>query len=404
MAREPAPHNAASSKEPIYEGKTLSAWVAQSKQKDSATRQFAISGLRHFGPAGVPAIAELLNDERGDVRREASETLGKLGPEAKSAVPALIESCRTGDYYLVDANVESLRKIGPAAVPAIAGLLGDKEKEIRLAAARALGKMGADAVSAVPILQDRVKECDDSVSDAAASSLARIGLSAVPTLAGLLKDKDWFVRWRAAWTLRGMGSRANSAAPALVSLLADGNVIVREAAAEALGRIGAVNVPVLTAMLKDKDASVRYAAAKSLGKTDKEAEAIAHELVYFGNDTGVFRSNISSDAECRALYARECEKSWDSLMREAGAAKEGLVLESRPNVVARWYGFQIGLIVSLKNVGDLPFGGWWTSVDALPSIFSDIYGDGFGPQPSVFIRNSKNEFVELSGGGHRRVF
>ena len=112
--------------------------------------------------------------------------------------------------------------------------------------------------------------------------------------------------------------------------------------------------PALADLLKDKDASVRYAAARSLGKTDAEAKAIAHDLVYVGRD-----------AEHRARYARQSQECWDSLMREAGEAKEGLVLEARPNTPSPSSGEERGLIISLKNVGDLPFEAGWVCLSPL---------------------------------------
>ena len=186
--------------------------------------------------------------------------------------------------------------------------------------------MGTEAAPAAPTLVGLVKEGGDS-SYGATSALAAIGPAAIPGLNGLLKDRDWYIRWTAAWTLRDMGQRAKTAAPALVPLLADENAMVREAAAEALGKVGATTTPALAALLKDRDASVRYVAARWLGKTDAEAKAIANDSVYVGRD-----------AEHRARYARQSQDSWDSLMREAGEAKEGLVLEARPAILHRRQG------------------------------------------------------------------
>ncbi len=315
------------------------------------------------------------------------EALGNLGSKAKMAIPALVESCRNDDYYLVTIYLDSLRKIGPPALPAITGLLGDKRPEIRSYALYALEQMGTEAAPAAPTLVGLVKEGGDS-SYGATSALAAIGPAAIPGLNGLLKDRDWYIRWTAAWTLRDMGQRAKTAAPALVPLLADENAMVREAAAEALGKVGATTTPALAALLKDRDASVRYVAARWLGKTDAEAKAIANDSVYVGRD-----------AEHRARYARQSQDSWDSLMREAGEAKEGLVLEARPSDPSPSSGDQCGLIISLTNVGDLPFDAGWVCLDPLATALRGVGGAMCGPQPSVFIRNSKNEFVELSGEG-----
>jgi HEAT repeat protein len=48
--------------------------------------------LALFGPkavVAVPALIDALADENGSVRDHAATTLGKIGPGAKAAVPAL---------------------------------------------------------------------------------------------------------------------------------------------------------------------------------------------------------------------------------------------------------------------------------------------------------------------------
>ena len=87
-------------------------------------------------------------------------------------------------------------------------------------------------------------------------------------------------------------------------------------------------------------------------------------------------------------------------MREAGEAQEGLVLEARLGAASLWSLGQRNLIISLKNVGDLPFEPGWVCLDPLASVLRGIGENQMtGPQPSVFIRNSNNEFVELSKEG-----
>ena len=114
-----------------------------------------------------------------------------------------------------------------------------------------------------------------------------------------------------------------------------------------------------------------------------------------------FRFNISSDAECRALYARECEKSWDSLMREAGAGEGGTWFWNRdPTLWPGGMGFRLAWSFRSRTWAICRLADGGSSVDALSSIFSDIYGAcGLALSLSVFIRNSKNEFVELAAEG-----
>jgi len=91
-------------------------------------------------------LARLLGDPSPEVRARLIETLGELGPLAAPAVP---EAIRLLDGPLRRDAAELLRKIGrpaKAAAPRLAELLEkDKDPEVRLAAAGALGGMGREA-------------------------------------------------------------------------------------------------------------------------------------------------------------------------------------------------------------------------------------------------------------------
>ena len=76
-------------------------------------------------------------------RKHAAETLGKIGPEAKDAIPSLVE------------------------------LLKDPEEVVRKAAARALGQIGWAAKDAVPKLVALLKDTHDYVRQVAARRLGR---------------------------------------------------------------------------------------------------------------------------------------------------------------------------------------------------------------------------------------
>ena len=83
----------------------------------------------------------------------------------------------------------------------------------------------------------RLKSKNWQVRQAAAEALGRIGSKeAVPHLIEALKDEDWNVRFKAAEALGEIGSK--EAAPHLIEALKDENLNVRKAAAEALGEIG----------------------------------------------------------------------------------------------------------------------------------------------------------------------
>src|SRR5205823_4902352 len=107
--------------EPSSEGKSLSEWVKLLKGGDFGERQKAALALGKMGPkakAAVPALIDALKDKKDRVRRFSAKALGDVGPEAKAAVPALIEALRDDQvramagYALKRIDPEAAKKAG----------------------------------------------------------------------------------------------------------------------------------------------------------------------------------------------------------------------------------------------------------------------------------------------------
>ena len=93
--------------------------------------------------------------------------------------------------------------------------LRDKDSSVRRGATKALGRMGAEAKGAVPVLNEVLKDQDAVVRSNAAEALGNIGSEAsgaIPALKEALKDKDSFVRRNAEKALKNIKrERKNSA-------------------------------------------------------------------------------------------------------------------------------------------------------------------------------------------------
>jgi hypothetical protein len=74
--------------------------------------------------------------------------------------------------------------------------------------------------------------------DAAADALGRIGAAAVPALADALQSSDPDTRLKAVEVLGRMGPNAQAAVPELTRLLDDPDERIRKAAARTIGQIG----------------------------------------------------------------------------------------------------------------------------------------------------------------------
>lgn len=237
-------------------------------------------------------LTKLIEDLSGPdvaVRTNVANTLNKMGPKAKSAVPELIK-------LLSEDNVDDIRKlaafvlggIGPdakSAAPELIKLLSDDNiDEVREFAAYALGQIGPEARSAVPELTKLLSEPGNKLRERAAKALSVIGKSAVAGSAvstrtasevqawlAQLKSSNAQERRKAAFELGG--AKAAEAVEPLLELLDDESEKVCGTAALALGRIGDKRaLTPLIERLEDESAYVRASAAKALGSLgDKRA-------------------------------------------------------------------------------------------------------------------------------------
>jgi HEAT repeat protein len=133
---------------------------------------------------------------------------------------------------------------------------------------------GAD----VRALTDKLKSKDNEVRRAAAKELGELGAeasSAAPALSKALKDNDVFVRRFAAESLGAIGPEAKDAIPALAKAMNDSRKEVQLAVVEALGKMGPESTKALTDAVKDtaKDGAVRSKAAQGLAKIGMEARS-----------------------------------------------------------------------------------------------------------------------------------
>ena len=88
--------------------------IAALKDKDEGVRGGAAIALGKIGPAAkdaVPALITAIKDKHQNVRWRAAEALGKIGPVAKVAVPALNEALTDENEDVRVAAVQALDKI-----------------------------------------------------------------------------------------------------------------------------------------------------------------------------------------------------------------------------------------------------------------------------------------------------
>ena len=191
---------------------------------------------------GLHIIARGLRDPLVANRLAAVEFLESLEDAAKPAIPVLVEALGDPNRFIRWAAARALGKMGPErtglVVPAVATLLRDRDVDVAKQAAWTLQVYGDKAVAAVPALAQAAALGDPEVCIAAMTSLSTmspaVAAPAVPALITAVANRDYDVRKAAAETLGKIGSRAREAVPALRVALRDDNASVRRAASDAI--------------------------------------------------------------------------------------------------------------------------------------------------------------------------
>lgn len=151
----------------------------------------------------------------------------------------------------------------PEELEALVARLADPSWRVRAAAVERLTSVEGPS-PALPLLLDRlVGEGGIGEREAAAAALGRIGAPAVPGLVERLQSADGELRQAAAGVLGVIADRRSL--PPLVARLADADANVRAAVADALGRIGGPDaIAALHAAVDSDDRPLRSAALQAL--------------------------------------------------------------------------------------------------------------------------------------------
>lgn len=207
--------------EPVYQGKSLRAWLVQLEDADSQVeRDKAAAAVRQIGTNAIPTLLQMLREEespfittflawRGgwynpfeihiwggpsDVAQRAAAGFDELGPAAASAVPELARMLDQNiSRECTSCIVEALGEIGPDAKGAVPSLLRaavsaktwEHYREFK-----ALGQIHAEPCSVLPVLLGVISNAPKDRIDAVAAlgQFRGDAKPAVPALVALLND------------------------------------------------------------------------------------------------------------------------------------------------------------------------------------------------------------------------
>jgi HEAT repeat protein len=295
--------------EPDFRGRPLGFWVGRLRAPDPDSRREAVFALGEIGSAAAPAVPALLEalahaepvpagpdptlwpeslggtwelhtDPRflsaPGAKGEIAGALGRIGPAARAALPALLELMKEPNRALRFAAARAAGHMGDAAVPDLAAALRHRNAGFREAAVRALGEVGVAHAGSAGAILNALGDEDRRVRKMAVRFALQMGPEMAPALVAGLKEK---ARAGAAWALCLCGEEGRRI---VREALEQGDKAVRRAACEALGDYHEVvegTVPALVPMLKDEDARMRAAAARALGRADSDRMKAMSALV-----------------------------------------------------------------------------------------------------------------------------
>ncbi len=158
----------------------LPALTAATNDAHPGVRAVAVQAVARVGQGDPASVAALRDALRGggdaDYRWKAARALGRLGPQAKDAVPGLVTAVADENGHVRREAIIALGRIGGSAeaagAPALLRALEDPDPEIRRAAATALGRV--QAAAARPALTRHLADEDEAVRTAAQRAIEKL--------------------------------------------------------------------------------------------------------------------------------------------------------------------------------------------------------------------------------------
>lgn len=218
--------------------------------EDSTVRACAVRSLGHHVQGSdedivIAALADMLDDKAPQVREAVVEGLSRHPHTAFAALLKAFRKHAVAAYRaeLVSQIKQALTRITPwtEASALLVKALDDSMMAMRILAAELLFPKVEACPEPLRILQNALNHQDQDVRVLAAIALGRFGAAAVRPLITSMQDSPPELTQTAAETLGKIGPAAVDATTTLARWLGDRNAEVRQAAADAIVRIGPVS-------------------------------------------------------------------------------------------------------------------------------------------------------------------
>ncbi|MFC8345972.1 fumarate reductase/succinate dehydrogenase flavoprotein subunit [Streptomyces sp. NPDC057280] len=264
----------------------------------ATVRREAVAVLTETLPPGTgPALADALRDPAAEVRAAAAASLRELVetlPPEPTLREGLAAALREPDPVVRAAALDVLRALRLGDTALFTGPLTDEDIAVRIEAVRALVSVDAAEELARAATSDPSREVRVTFAKALATVSPGRPDAVLPALATLTADADALVRG-AAYAALGATGCPGPLAERAVSALADATWQVRSGAATALsGAEAETAVPALAKALADPNADVRKAAVL----------ALTRHTATEGARAALATATADSDADVRAYASR----------------------------------------------------------------------------------------------------
>ena len=213
---------------------------------------------------------------------DASLALTTILRIGKPAVPAVIEELKSRESRRRAAAIDILTRMGPGNAPVVAAitpLTADPDTHVRRVCFESLGKLGGEAIEAVPALEKARDDPHPHNVIACCTALVLItgrGKPYTDHIAGLLRSDRSGVRSCAATGLGKCRRLAHDCWPQLLKLAKDKATGPRSCAVAALDDIGADNDQVIHTLIEvlknDPNLQIRRMTASILGRMGPRAK------------------------------------------------------------------------------------------------------------------------------------
>ncbi len=215
--------------------------------------------------ARVKDLVSQLGSTDEETRAGAAHSLGKLGPLAKNAVPALAKALGDDSWWVSRNAFDAIKSIGPDSVPVLAKSLGSQNERVRAGAMRLLDECFArDLKPHLRIVALQLRDENADVRKHASHALGGQGDAAIDLVVAVFGAREREVGDAAIAALVMIGGPAIGP---VVKVLATGSGPARATAARALGALKAHGEEdALLLALSDKVREVAGEAARSLGQ------------------------------------------------------------------------------------------------------------------------------------------